>query len=501
VDIAFSDPDIELHDFDFDVRGILGLVDWIIKGTVEREIEKAIVTFLTGFSLQDALTAESLTQTTELLGRQADIKLLITGLDVDPQGLTATLDAGFDMAPAGVGASAPGSWKTPGAAPDPTLPVEAALRVGLADDFINQLLGALWRGGALELDLGALLAGLLACGDGPSPFDLKAQTLATLMGARELLQHADGDTPVGLRLRAGLPPVLRLQKGDGKLMVIELGEAVFDFTLEKDGSSIPWASISMQLWVDVGIGEQDGAPKLNLAIRAVADLIAEPLFDLKDEGAEGALATLLTTIPALLGGDNGCAQPEAAPFKPGVALGGLKAVVEGSSSDFLSLLIDLGVQLTPPQAPTLDILHTEVNPDNGHTYHLLSPSSWSDAEAFAIAQGGHLATVRNRDENEWIMDTFGRFDGQTRDLWIGLHDVGQEGAFTWTSGEPFDFERWAGQSPDNGRKDDDSTFREHFVHIYGDRSPRDGGRWNDYKNEPAAPWNQGFHGLVEIISP
>lgn len=277
VDIALGEPEIELHDFDFDVGGLLGLVDWIIKGIVEDEIEKAVVEALRGFSLEDALTAETLSQATEILGRPAQLDLLLTLVQVDPQGLTAALDMGLEMEPAPHLAQAPGSW-TSAAAPAPALRGDSELELALRGDFVNQLLGGLWRAGALDLDLGALLAQLLACGEGSLPFALDAQTLATLMGARELLQHADGDTPVGLKLRMGMPPLLRLGQQEGRPLTLEVGEVVFDFTLE-DGTGRPWASIAVFLWVDLGVSLEQGAPKLDLAIRAKADLVEEPLFD------------------------------------------------------------------------------------------------------------------------------------------------------------------------------------------------------------------------------
>jgi len=40
-----------------------------------------------------------------------------------------------------------------------------------------------------------------------------------------------------------------------------------------------------------------------------------------------------------------------------------------------------------------------VNPANGHVYYLLSQNTWSNAEAEAVALGGHLATIRNAAED------------------------------------------------------------------------------------------------------
>src|SRR5690348_8348260 len=60
-----------------------------------------------------------------------------------------------------------------------------------------------------------------------------------------------------------------------------------------------------------------------------------------------------------------------------------------------------------------------INHANGHSYYLISQNTWSNAEAQAVQLGGHLATVRNADEDRWIYSTFGGFGGA---LWIGLTD-------------------------------------------------------------------------------
>jgi len=56
-----------------------------------------------------------------------------------------------------------------------------------------------------------------------------------------------------------------------------------------------------------------------------------------------------------------------------------------------------------------------VNPANGHTYYLLSQSSWSDAEAEAVNLGGHLATIRNAGEQQWVFSTSSAYGGA---MWI-----------------------------------------------------------------------------------
>jgi hypothetical protein len=55
------------------------------------------------------------------------------------------------------------------------------------------------------------------------------------------------------------------------------------------------------------------------------------------------------------------------------------------------------------------------------------------------------------------------------------------------------------KQPDNGVEESDGSLNEDFVHIYGDRSPRRDGRWNDAKDVAQAPYNEGFHGVVEVF--
>jgi Regulator of Chromosome Condensation (RCC1) repeat protein/putative Ig domain-containing protein len=87
-----------------------------------------------------------------------------------------------------------------------------------------------------------------------------------------------------------------------------------------------------------------------------------------------------------------------------------------------------------------------VNAANGHKYFLLGPASWTNAEAAAVALGGHLVTVNNDLENAWVYDTFANYGAVSRDLWIGLYDTNsstgffdvarQWSRFAWVSGQP-----------------------------------------------------------------
>lgn len=127
------------------------------------------------------------------------------------------------------------------------------------------------------------------------------------------------------------------------------------------------------------------------------------------------------------------------------------------------------------------------NPANGHDYYILQPSSWTAAEAKAVALGGHLATVRNADENEWLRANLGNFKGLDRRLWLGFNDFASEGSFVWTSGENPGFTNWSGGEPN------DFGGREDATELFGSN-----GAWNDNQD---APGDVVVYGAVEVAGP
>ena len=65
-----------------------------------------------------------------------------------------------------------------------------------------------------------------------------------------------------------------------------------------------------------------------------------------------------------------------------------------------------------------------------HRYALTAPGTWEEAEAESVAIGGHLVTINNEAENNWLYQTFGITES-FKDLWIGFNDVAQEGHWVW----------------------------------------------------------------------
>ena len=87
------------------------------------------------------------------------------------------------------------------------------------------------------------------------------------------------------------------------------------------------------------------------------------------------------------------------------------------------------------------------NPANGHEYALVYGPSWWDAEYQAESLGGHLATIRNQEENQWLFETFAYQDA----IWFGLYQLPDSSnipeSWVWASGEHVQFFNWGGGTP------------------------------------------------------
>ena len=76
-------------------------------------------------------------------------------------------------------------------------------------------------------------------------------------------------------------------------------------------------------------------------------------------------------------------------------------------------------------AAALPAQQWQPNPANGLLYSLSPLMTWDQAEAHAIGLGGHLVAIRNQDEQDWLLTTFG-----TQNLWIGLNNPAELGTFS-----------------------------------------------------------------------
>ena len=131
------------------------------------------------------------------------------------------------------------------------------------------------------------------------------------------------------------------------------------------------------------------------------------------------------------------------------------------------------------------------NPQTHHWYCLLSASTWTEAELEAVRLGGHLVTIENREENDWVLRTFGNFGGSPKMIWLGLTDPTGRAQWTWVStGKRPDFWNWAPGEPGSGAC---------YIDMYPANSimPAPAGTWNGYANL-TRQFGLSIHGVVEL---
>jgi lectin-like protein/PEP-CTERM motif-containing protein len=151
-------------------------------------------------------------------------------------------------------------------------------------------------------------------------------------------------------------------------------------------------------------------------------------------------------------------------------------------SSMMLLVLYLGTAAVSNADPVV-IEGPVVNPNNGHTYYLLSPDTWTASQSFALTLGGNLVTINDALENQWVASTF----GQTRFLWIGFNDAQTEGTFVWASGETPGYTNWADGEPN------DLGGTEDYVNMFPLTFST--GQWNDCDNGAIC---QPFFGVVEV---
>ena len=161
-------------------------------------------------------------------------------------------------------------------------------------------------------------------------------------------------------------------------------------------------------------------------------------------------------------------------------------VVIFTASLFLPMFTD---NVASEEVSDIEVIFTAVNPENNNTYHLLSEASWSESAQVARGLDGYLVTINDELENQWLMDTFGNYDGQSRHLWTGLSDNQEEGLYKWHDGTPFLYRNWGADQPSSNGEED-------YIHIAGTNMGNImPGYWNDLENDP-----QYFpvYGVVEV---
>ena len=116
----------------------------------------------------------------------------------------------------------------------------------------------------------------------------------------------------------------------------------------------------------------------------------------------------------------------------------------------------------------------------GHTYTIVEEGlAWSDAEAYCVEHGGHLASAGSVEEQAFL-DQFAESSTHSN-IWIGGF-IDQDGKWQWTDGTEFSYANWDDKQPDNyeGRE---TCIRFTNKEIQYPEWTAHKGKWNDTANQ------------------
>lgn len=156
------------------------------------------------------------------------------------------------------------------------------------------------------------------------------------------------------------------------------------------------------------------------------------------------------------------------------------------TSDFLHLLIDIGLVSPPPKPPT--ITDSTDNPEpqeppehepsvyipkdaqkyNGHHYYVFDgvADSWHDAKKYCESLGGYLAIISNAKENRAVYDIM-KAQG-FKHAYFGLTDEDEYNVWRWVDGKKAEYTNWHRREPNH------TPSTEHYGMFYDY-----GSEWND----------------------
>lgn len=148
-----------------------------------------------------------------------------------------------------------------------------------------------------------------------------------------------------------------------------------------------------------------------------------------------------------------------------------------------------------------------LNPDNGQVYTVIANTvhgnSWTNAEALAQRWGGHLVTVNDAAENEWINDEANLNTGGRPYKYIGMHDpTPLDNMWVWASGTGGYWDASAGPgsagngtSYTNWRPTEPNSINENAIMIYASDDT-----WNDVSKVRDFPAIVEADGVIEWFS-
>ncbi len=143
-------------------------------------------------------------------------------------------------------------------------------------------------------------------------------------------------------------------------------------------------------------------------------------------------------------------------------------------------------------------------------YKIVEGPTWDEAEANAITLGGHLVTINDSAENDWIESEFSKekyyYDGDSNPgdpetwthFWLGGTDRDIEGTWQWVSGESWSFDGWISPLPNNAGNSGHDYLAGLFNITAGIGQGLGTYYWDDGQNKWDPNNNNLFRGIAEV---
>uniref|UniRef100_A0A8C6NRT6 C-type lectin domain-containing protein n=1 Tax=Nothobranchius furzeri TaxID=105023 RepID=A0A8C6NRT6_NOTFU len=74
---------------------------------------------------------------------------------------------------------------------------------------------------------------------------------------------------------------------------------------------------------------------------------------------------------------------------------------------------------------------------------------WAKAETFCKRHGGHLTSIQDTDQYNFIRELIFKGAGTNQKSWVGGTNAGWVHMWRWTDGTPFTFDSWGPGEPNN----------------------------------------------------
>jgi MYXO-CTERM domain-containing protein len=313
---------------------IIGLMQSVIEDQVagmQGDLEATIA---------DALSAASIVESLDINGTVVDLKLVPDDVSIAQDGMEIFMlgAASAEQAACVVDKDSGGSLKTDGALPGlDEIPASSQMAIQVADDFANQLLYAVWRGGVLcfEADEDTL--------DG-LPLD---SSMLTLIGGEPYAAILPSETkPLILRTEPEKPPVIDLDGDDDVNVLIEDLYVSFYTELDHRVARALRVDLDVDAGVNLNLDTTTGelGIDLQLGTEAITATVADDVLVKGHEEAiaEGVAGVFGSVVEPLIGGLVGDSLAFPLPVFGTTGLTAISVEATGPDEDWMGVYAGLG---------------------------------------------------------------------------------------------------------------------------------------------------------------